>query len=192
LHRNANPAYLKGLLFSGLLRVAPYCVLGGIRVVSGRATATVRQQVRWQALATCGATIRCHSFLWVAVGCRIGFSKLFSWLVVARCFCVLHAQWCQKWCQMSSDPCACNTVGCAEDRYWSAPNSGQRARIAQAETIWSVRSLLRLRTRSTAAPTSSCAPRRASVSASSPPRRRRDSPASPKLWECSRRGRPGP
>src|SRR5215210_2597890 len=31
----ANPPYLKGLLFSGLLRVAPYCVLGGIRLVSG-------------------------------------------------------------------------------------------------------------------------------------------------------------
>jgi hypothetical protein len=30
----ANPAYLSGFLFSGLLRVAPYCVPGGIRVVS--------------------------------------------------------------------------------------------------------------------------------------------------------------
>ncbi len=27
--------YLSGLLFSGLLRVAPYCVPGGVRVVSG-------------------------------------------------------------------------------------------------------------------------------------------------------------
>jgi hypothetical protein len=34
VHRLANPAYLKGFLFSGLLRVAPYCVPGGIRVVS--------------------------------------------------------------------------------------------------------------------------------------------------------------
>ena len=30
----ANPAYLGGFLFSCLLRVAPYCVPGGIRVVS--------------------------------------------------------------------------------------------------------------------------------------------------------------
>jgi hypothetical protein len=34
LHGLANPAYLKGILFSGLLRVAPYCVPGGVRVVS--------------------------------------------------------------------------------------------------------------------------------------------------------------
>jgi hypothetical protein len=34
LQRLANPAYLGGFLFSGLLRVAPYCVPGGIRVVS--------------------------------------------------------------------------------------------------------------------------------------------------------------
>jgi hypothetical protein len=30
----ANPPYLCCFLFSGLLRVAPYCVPGGIRVVS--------------------------------------------------------------------------------------------------------------------------------------------------------------
>jgi hypothetical protein len=30
----ANPAFQKGFLFSGLLRVAQYCVPGGIRVVS--------------------------------------------------------------------------------------------------------------------------------------------------------------
>ena len=30
----ANTAYLKGFLFSGLPRVAPYCIPGGIRVVS--------------------------------------------------------------------------------------------------------------------------------------------------------------
>src|SRR5215207_4885927 len=34
LHRLANPPYLKGFPFSTLLRVAPYCVPGGIRVVS--------------------------------------------------------------------------------------------------------------------------------------------------------------
>jgi hypothetical protein len=34
LHRNANPAYLSRLLFSGLPSVAPYCAPGGIRVVS--------------------------------------------------------------------------------------------------------------------------------------------------------------
>jgi hypothetical protein len=31
----ANAAYLSGFLCSGLLRVAPYCVPGGISVVSG-------------------------------------------------------------------------------------------------------------------------------------------------------------
>ena len=31
----ANPAYLEGFPFPALLRVAPYCVPGGIRVVSG-------------------------------------------------------------------------------------------------------------------------------------------------------------
>jgi hypothetical protein len=34
LQEVANPAYLSDFLFSGLLRVAPYCVPGGIRVVS--------------------------------------------------------------------------------------------------------------------------------------------------------------
>jgi hypothetical protein len=32
----ANPAYLSGFVFSGLLRVAPYCAPGGVRVVSNR------------------------------------------------------------------------------------------------------------------------------------------------------------
>src|SRR5215213_993028 len=41
LHGLANAAYLSDFLRSGLLRVAPYCVPDGIRVVSGRATATV-------------------------------------------------------------------------------------------------------------------------------------------------------
>jgi hypothetical protein len=36
------------------------------------------------------------------VHCRIGLSKLISLLVVARCFCVLRSEWCQKWCQMPS------------------------------------------------------------------------------------------
>jgi hypothetical protein len=35
LHRNASPPYLSLFLFSTLLRVAPYCVPGGIREVSG-------------------------------------------------------------------------------------------------------------------------------------------------------------
>src|SRR5215208_7637993 len=35
VQRLANPAYLEGFPFPALLRVAPYCVLGGIRVVSG-------------------------------------------------------------------------------------------------------------------------------------------------------------
>jgi hypothetical protein len=34
LHRNTNPAYLSRFRFSALLGVAPYCVPGGIRVVS--------------------------------------------------------------------------------------------------------------------------------------------------------------
>jgi hypothetical protein len=38
-------------------------------------------------------------FLVVAAGCRIRLSKLIFLLVVARRFCVLRAQWCQKWCQ---------------------------------------------------------------------------------------------
>ena len=82
----ANATYLEGFRFSGLLRVAPYCVPGGIRVVSGRATATVRQQVQWQALATFGATIRRLLFPGVAVCCRIRLSKQISLLMVARRF----------------------------------------------------------------------------------------------------------
>src|SRR5215208_1282734 len=35
VHGIANAAYLSGFLFSDLLLVAPYCVPGGIRVVSG-------------------------------------------------------------------------------------------------------------------------------------------------------------
>ena len=35
VHRLANPPFLSGFLCSGLLRVAPYCALSGIRVVSG-------------------------------------------------------------------------------------------------------------------------------------------------------------
>ena len=34
LHGLADAAYLEGFPFSGLLSVAPYCVPGGIRVVS--------------------------------------------------------------------------------------------------------------------------------------------------------------
>jgi hypothetical protein len=70
-------------------------------LVSGWATSTVRQQIPWHALATFGATIRRHPFLSVAAGCRISLSKSISLLAVACCFCVLHAQWCQEWCQMA-------------------------------------------------------------------------------------------
>src|SRR5215212_7601444 len=45
--------------------------------------------------------------------CRIALDKPIPLLTVARGCCVLRAEWCQQWCQMSSDPCACNTVGCA-------------------------------------------------------------------------------
>src|SRR5688500_18947337 len=51
----------------------------------------------------------------VAVRCSIGLSKPISLLVVAHRFWVLRSEWCQQWCQVSSDPCACNTVGCVED-----------------------------------------------------------------------------
>ena len=46
-----------------------------------------------------GATIRCHSFLWVAHCCRIGVYKPISLLTVAYCFYVLRSEWCQQWCQ---------------------------------------------------------------------------------------------
>jgi hypothetical protein len=39
VHGIANAAYLVGFLCSGLLRVAPYCVPGGITLVSGRGLA---------------------------------------------------------------------------------------------------------------------------------------------------------
>src|SRR5215204_5149634 len=94
----ANAAYLEGFPFPAILSVAPYCVPGGIRVVSARAITTVRQQVQWQALATFGATIRRRLFLGVARSCRIALSKPISLLTVAHSFCVLHAQWCQEWC----------------------------------------------------------------------------------------------
>jgi hypothetical protein len=87
-------------LCSAMPCVAQYCVPGGVRVVSGKAAATVRQQVQWHALATFGATILCHRFLGVAVHCRIGLSKLISLLAVACCFRALRPEWCQKWCQM--------------------------------------------------------------------------------------------
>src|SRR5215211_4893959 len=45
----ANPAFLGGFLFSGLLRVAPYCAPGGIRVVS---ISPPRPQPHFLALAT--------------------------------------------------------------------------------------------------------------------------------------------
>ena len=37
MHRLANPAFLSGFPFSALPCVAPYCALGGVRVVSKEA-----------------------------------------------------------------------------------------------------------------------------------------------------------
>jgi hypothetical protein len=65
--------------------------------------------------ATFGATIRRHLFPEITRRCRIALDKPILLLTVARGCCVLRAQWCQQWCQMSADPCACNTVGSAED-----------------------------------------------------------------------------
>ena len=48
------------------------------------------------------ATIRRPLFLCVAVCCRIGVGKPVSLLEVTHRFCMLRAQWCQKWCQMVS------------------------------------------------------------------------------------------
>jgi hypothetical protein len=99
LHSLANPAYLKRFLCSGLLRVAPYCVPGGIRVVSRAATAIVRRQVQWHALATFRATIRRHRFLGVAEGCKTSLDKPIPLLAVARRFSLLRSGWCQQWCR---------------------------------------------------------------------------------------------
>src|SRR5215204_6303145 len=74
LHGAAIAAFPSGFLCCALPYVAPYCAAGGIRVVSGRATATVRQQGQWHALASFGATVRRCLFLGVAVRCRIGLS----------------------------------------------------------------------------------------------------------------------
>jgi hypothetical protein len=43
LQRVANPAYIGGFLCSGLLSAAPYCVPGGIRVVSSGVDLSVRE-----------------------------------------------------------------------------------------------------------------------------------------------------
>jgi hypothetical protein len=61
--------------------------------------------------ATFGATIRRTLLLGVAVRCRIGLDKPISLLMVAHCFCVLRAEWCQKWCQtiLAREP---SSVGC--------------------------------------------------------------------------------
>ena len=95
LHCLANRPYLGDFLFSGLLCVAPYCVPGGIRVVSRAATAIARGQIQWHGPATFGATILCHRFLGVAVHCINSLSKRISLLVVACCFGVLRSEWCQ-------------------------------------------------------------------------------------------------
>ena len=45
----ANPAFLEGFPFSGLLSVAPYCVPGGVRVVS------IRHHIRLKLLSISGS-----------------------------------------------------------------------------------------------------------------------------------------
>jgi hypothetical protein len=54
----ANAAYLEGFLFSGLLGVAPYCVPGGIRVVSKghRSSSGVMSVVRGYSAAESSAS----------------------------------------------------------------------------------------------------------------------------------------
>lgn len=42
LHGVANTAYISGFLFPGLHRVAPYCVRGGVKVVSCGVRGTAR------------------------------------------------------------------------------------------------------------------------------------------------------
>src|SRR5215218_9188011 len=88
VQRIANAAYLEEFPFPALLSVAPYCVPGGIRMVSGRATATVRRQVRWHVPATFGTTIRRPPFPRIAARCRIGLDELILLPVVARRYCV--------------------------------------------------------------------------------------------------------
>src|SRR5215203_1369906 len=88
VHGVANPAYPEGFPFPALLSVAPYCVPGGIRVVSRGATDTVRRQVRWHVPATFGTTIRRPPFPRIAARCRIGLDELILLPVVARRYCV--------------------------------------------------------------------------------------------------------
>src|SRR5215203_5799404 len=49
--------------------------------------------------APSGATIRRHRLPGVALSCRIGSSKPVFLLAIAPGICVLHAEWCQQWCQ---------------------------------------------------------------------------------------------
>jgi hypothetical protein len=60
-----------------------------------------------------GTTIRRHLFLCVAIRCKIGVSKPFSLLSVARRFSVLRPEWCQKWCQIASVAPLIVQRGCA-------------------------------------------------------------------------------
>jgi hypothetical protein len=46
LQEGANPAYLSRFLYSGLLRVASYCVPGGVRVVSMSSSYPLKTFVR--------------------------------------------------------------------------------------------------------------------------------------------------
>jgi hypothetical protein len=102
LHGLPIPPYPSGSTFSGLPRVAPYCVPGGIRVVSRVATATVRRQVQWHGPSTSGATIRRHRLPRVVECCKIRLDKPIILLAVARRCCGLRSGWCQEWCQTVS------------------------------------------------------------------------------------------
>ena len=48
------------------------------------------------------AAIRRPLFPHAPIRCRNGLDKPICLLVVARRFCVLRPEWCQKWCQMAS------------------------------------------------------------------------------------------
>jgi hypothetical protein len=60
LHEVAIPAYLGGFLCSGLLRVAPYCVRSGIRLVSGACGLRVANSFALDAQVTSGARLLHH------------------------------------------------------------------------------------------------------------------------------------
>src|SRR3954451_17351414 len=137
LHGFANCACLEGFPFPALLSVAPYCVPGGIRVVSRGAAAVVRRQVQWHGPATFGATIRCHRFLGVAEGCKTGIVKPIPLLAVARRCCVLLPGWCQKWCQRPRRIAVMRRAPRRQgaDRFLPNPYPGSQAREHRATTL---------------------------------------------------------